>query len=93
MKTSICRPINFLIIRAGLQACRMIYQLPNKRKSLQISFVYLILTSIDPLVSNPNRTALNHAAGDTARLPHVFEKLISVPKAVTIAAYKPDGFF
>jgi hypothetical protein len=37
-----------------LEIRRMKFQASNKLKSLQISFVYLILTSVGPPMSNPN---------------------------------------
>jgi hypothetical protein len=40
---------------AKIQIRRMICQLSNKPKSLQISSAYPILTPVDPPVSNPNR--------------------------------------
>lgn len=65
----------------------MICQPSQKPKSLQIGFVYFILTSLGQLVSNPNWTAINLRGGRYRPSTSRFQKEDTVPLAVIIAAF------
>jgi hypothetical protein len=67
-------------------------QLSNNPKSLQICSVYLILTSLGQLMSNPNWTALDRRGGRYRPSTSRFQKADMMRFAVNIVIFIEDEF-